>query len=31
MQCQKANQQFNWNGEFVFIPYDQIKNNERSA
>ena len=28
MQCQKANQQFNWNGEFVFIPYDEIKDNE---
>lgn len=27
MQCQKANQQFNWNGEFVFIPYDEIKDN----
>lgn len=28
MQCQKANQQFNWNGEFVFIPFDEIKDNE---
>jgi len=28
MQCQKANQQFNWNGEFVFVPYDEIKNNQ---
>ena len=28
MQCQKANQQFNWNGEFVFIPYDEIKDNK---
>ncbi len=28
MQCQKANQQFNWNGEFVFIPYEKIKDNE---
>ncbi len=28
MQCQKANQQFNWNGEFVFIPYEKIKNNQ---
>lgn len=27
MQCQKANQQFNWNGEFVFVPYDKIKDN----
>lgn len=25
MLCQKANQQFNWNGEFVFEPYDSIK------
>lgn len=29
MQCQKANQQFNWNGEFVFIPYDDIKENQQ--
>ena len=28
MQCQKANQQFNWNGEFVFIPFDEVKDNE---
>lgn len=28
MQCQKANQQFNWNGEFVFIPFEEVKNNE---
>lgn len=28
MQCQKANQQFNWNGEFVFVPYDEIKNSK---
>ena len=28
MQCQKANQQFNWNGEFVFIPFDEIKDDE---
>ena len=27
MQCQKANQQFNWNGEFVFVPYEEIKEN----
>lgn len=27
MQCQKANQQFNWNGEFVFVPYEEIKDN----
>lgn len=26
MACQKANQQFNWNGEFVFVPFDEIKN-----
>ena len=24
MQCQKANQQFNWNGEFVFINSNEI-------
>ena len=28
MQCQKANQQFNWNGEFVFIPYNEVKDNK---
>ncbi len=28
MKCQKANQQFNWNGEFVFIPLDKVKNNK---
>lgn len=28
MQCQKANQQFNWNGEFVFEPYDLIKDRQ---
>jgi len=28
MQCQKANQQFNWNGEFVFEPYDLVKNRQ---
>ncbi len=28
MQCQKANQQFNWNGEFVFIPLAKVKDNE---
>lgn len=27
MQCQKANQQFNWNGEFVFIPLEKVKDN----
>ncbi len=26
MQCQKANQQFNWNGEFVFEKIEDIKN-----
>ena len=25
MQCQKANQQFNWNGEFVFTKLSDIK------
>lgn len=29
MQCQKANQQFNWNGEFVFIPFEEIKDNAK--
>ena len=29
MQCQKANQQFNWNGEFVFVPYNEIKNDKQ--
>lgn len=28
MQCQKANQQFNWNGEFVFQEFDEIKDRE---
>ena len=23
MKCQKANQQFNWNGDFVFEPFDE--------
>ena len=26
MGCQKANQQFNWNGDFIFEPYEKIKN-----
>ena len=26
MGCQKANQQFNWNGDFIFEEYDKIKN-----
>ncbi|WP_251546910.1 DNA cytosine methyltransferase [Pumilibacter intestinalis] len=25
MGCQKANQQFNWNGDFIFEPFEQIK------
>lgn len=29
MMCQKANQQFNWNGDFVFEKYDQIKHNDK--
>lgn len=24
IQTQKANQQFNWNGDFVFVPYERI-------
>ena len=28
MQCQKANQQFNWNGEFVFVPLKDLKENK---
>lgn len=28
IQTQKANQQFNWNGDFVFVPYREIKDNE---
>ena len=27
IQTQKANQQFNWNGDFVFEPLDKVKNN----
>lgn len=27
MGCQKANQQFNWNGDFIFVPFEKIKNN----
>ncbi len=26
MNCQKANQQFNWNGDFIFEPLDKIGN-----
>lgn len=29
IQTQKANQQFNWNGDFVFEPLDKVKNNEK--
>lgn len=29
MRCQKANQQFNWNGDFIFEEFDKIKNNEK--
>lgn len=25
MMCQKANQQFNWNGDFVFEPLEKVK------
>ena len=28
IQTQKANQQFNWNGDFVFVPYEEIKDYE---
>lgn len=28
MMCQKANQQFNWNGDFVFEQYDPKKHND---
>lgn len=28
MGCQKANQQFNWNGDFIFVDYDKIKDNK---
>ena len=28
IQTQKANQQFNWNGDFVFEPLEKVKNNE---
>lgn len=26
IQTQKANQQFNWNGDFVFVPLEKVKN-----
>ena len=28
IQTQKANQQFNWNGDFVFVPFEKIKDNK---
>lgn len=28
IQTQKANQQFNWNGDFVFVPFEEISNNK---
>ena len=28
IRTQKANQQFNWNGDFVFVPIDEIKENK---
>ena len=28
IRTQKANQQFNWNGDFVFEDYEKVKNNE---
>lgn len=27
MMCQKANQQFNWNGDFVFEPLEKVEDN----
>lgn len=29
MRCQKANQQFNWNGDFIFEDYSKIKDNDK--
>lgn len=29
MRCQKANQQFNWNGDFIFEEFDKIKDNAK--
>lgn len=29
IRTQKANQQFNWNGDFVFEPYEKVKDNEQ--
>ena len=28
IQTEKANQQFNWNGDFVFVPLEKIKDNK---
>ena len=28
MGCQKANQQFNWNGDFIFEPLETVQNRE---
>ena len=28
-KCQKANQQFNWNGDFIFEPLDKRKHNQQ--
>ena len=28
IQTQKANQQFNWNGDFIFEPFDPIRHNQ---
>lgn len=28
MGCQKANQQFNWNGDFIFEPLEKVQNRE---
>ena len=29
MRCQKANQQFNWNGDFIFEPLKKVQDNEK--
>lgn len=28
MGCQKANQQFNWNGDFIFVPIKKVRKNK---
>ena len=28
MRCQKANQQFNWNGDFIFEPIDRVSHRD---